>query len=172
MMKEETQAARLINALKEKKRTIGFAESCTGGLCAAALVAIPGASEVFYGSIVSYDNSVKENLLSVPEAVLQTVGAVSAECAMAMARGARQKLGTSIAVSVTGIAGPGGGTPEKPVGTVYIGVDSARGTRAQKLSLGELGDRKAIRKQSVLEVLRTALEEIESEYPVYGGKIQ
>lgn len=161
-MNEEITAERLIGVLKDKNMTVGFAESCTGGLCAAEIVAVPGASEVFYGSIVSYDNSVKKNLLSVPEAVLETVGAVSAECAMAMARGAREQLGTSVAVSVTGIAGPGGGTPEKPVGTVYVGVDSVHGTHAKKLSLGSYGDRTAIRMQSVKEVLRAAFEEIQS----------
>ncbi|MBE6679428.1 MAG: CinA family protein [Ruminococcaceae bacterium] len=100
-------------------------------------------------------------MLFVEQTVLDTVGAVSEECALQMAHGARRQIGTDIAVSVTGIAGPGGGTPEKPVGLVYVGIASKRGVRAKKLLLGHLGDRTAIREESVCEMLRTALEEID-----------
>lgn len=151
-------AEQLVGALKEKGLTIGFAESCTGGLAAATVVSVAGASAVFYGGIVSYDNSVKEKLLFVPGEVLDSVGAVSKECAVQMAKGAREQLGTSIAVSVTGIAGPGGGTPEKPVGLVYIGISSEKGTSAVKFLLGEVGDRTAIRERSVCEMISMALD--------------
>lgn len=159
-MKNLEKAERLVKALCERKYTLSFAESCTGGLAAATVVSVAGASAVFYGGIVSYDNSVKENLLAVPHDVLATVGAVSAECAMQMAKGARAAIGTDIAVSVTGIAGPDGGTAEKPVGTVYLGVDSARGTRFIRLSLGDKGDRTAIREASVDAMLDAVLDEL------------
>ena len=129
----------LIEHLREKHLTLGFAESCTGGLAAAAVVAVPGASDVFCGSVVSYANEVKHDLLGVPDTVLESAGAVSAPCALQMARGALDALGCDIAVSVTGIAGPGGGTEKKPVGTVYIAVASECGARGVRLSLGEAG---------------------------------
>lgn len=160
MMELIQKAEALVKAFREKNKTLSFAESCTGGLAAATVVSVPGASAVFYGGIVSYDNSVKENLLSVGRDVLATVGAVSAECAMQMAAGARTAIGTDIAVSVTGIAGPGGGTPEKPVGTVYLGIASPRGTRVLRLALGEVGDRTAIREASVSAMLDAAAEEL------------
>ena len=153
-------AKQLVEALKSKKLTISFAESCTGGLASATVVSVAGASEVFYGAVVSYDNSVKEKMLFVPDEVLCNLGAVSEECACQMARGAREQLGTSIAISVTGIAGPGGGTAEKPVGLVYIGVASSRGAHAKKLLLGDKGDRNAIREASVTEMLKNAINEI------------
>lgn len=159
-MDKNKLAETVVSTFRDKKCTLSFAESCTGGLCAATVVSVAGASEIFYGGVVSYDNSVKQNLLFVEKEVLDTVGAVSKECAMQMAKGARKQLCTDIAVSVTGIAGPGGGTAEKPVGLVYIGVDSKRGTRAKKLLLGDKGDRTAIREASVCEMLATALEEI------------
>lgn len=159
-MKHLEKAESLVKAFREKKVTLSFAESCTGGLAAATVVSVPGASAVFYGGIVSYDNSVKENLLGVSRTVLETAGAVSAECAMQMAKGARTELGTDIAVSVTGIAGPGGGSAEKPVGTVYLGIDSACGTRYVKLALGACGDRTAIREASVGAMLDAAAEEL------------
>ena len=154
-------AAEVVNACRSKGLKLSFAESCTGGLCAASIVSVAGASEVFYGSIVSYDNSVKEKLLSVPSDILESVGAVSEECAFAMANGAREQMQTDIAVSVTGIAGPGGGTAQKPVGLVYVGVSSARGTFVKKLMLSECGDRTAIRERSVCEMLCLVLEEVE-----------
>lgn len=160
MMQNTKKAEALVKAFGEQKKTLSFAESCTGGLAAATVVSVAGASAVFYGSVVSYDNSVKENLLSVSSDVLATVGAVSAECAMQMAKGARAAIGTDVSVSVTGIAGPGGGTPEKPVGTVYLGIDSPRGTRFLRLALGEVGDRTAIREASVGAMLDAAAEEL------------
>lgn len=160
-METETLVKELIRIYADKKYTLCFAESCTGGLAAASVVALPGASEIFYGSIVSYDNSVKRRLLGVPRTLLEIYGAVSEKCAMQMAKGAREAMGTDVAVSVTGIAGPGGGSAEKPIGLVYIGVDSVHGTRVTKHLLGEVGDRTAIREHSVREMLSVAIAELD-----------
>lgn len=122
----------------ERELTIGAAESCTGGLVGKLLTDRPGSSGYFLGSIVCYANSAKEKLLGVPAETLATHGAVSPETAAAMATGARAALGCDFAVSVTGIAGPGGGTPEKPVGLIYMGVagrDSAPATYVTNLPL-------------------------------------
>lgn len=154
--KRNVTADALIAHLREAGLTLGFAESCTGGLAAAAIVAVPGASEVFLGSVVSYANAVKRELLGVPQTVLESAGAVSAPCALQMARGAREALGCDLAVSVTGIAGPGGGSEKKPVGTVYIAVASACGARGVRLSLGAAGDRQQIRLFAVEAMLRLA----------------
>jgi PncC family amidohydrolase len=110
----------LFDALSRERLSIATAESCTGGLVSHRITTIPGSSAYFLGGIVAYSNAVKMSLLAVPQEVLDRVGAVSAECALAMARGARQRIGTDIGVSTTGIAGPGGATPTKPVGLVYI----------------------------------------------------
>ncbi len=159
-MNNEVFAAEVVAAFKERGYTLAFAESCTGGLAAATVVSVPGASRVFFGSVVSYDNSVKNKLLFVEQNILDTVGAVSEECASQMALGAREQIGTDVAISVTGIAGPGGGTKEKPVGLVYIGVASKRGAYAKKLLLGDKGDRTAIRNASVAEMLKAVLDEL------------
>lgn len=111
----------LLTLLKNCSGRISTAESCTGGLVAAALTDIPGISEVFAGGVVAYENEVKNRLLDVPMSVFETVGAVSEECARFMAAGAAAACQTDFAVSTTGIAGPGGGVPGKPVGTVCIG---------------------------------------------------
>jgi nicotinamide-nucleotide amidase len=111
----------LLTLLRERNGKLASAESCTGGLVAAAFTDIPGISEVFQGSVVAYDNSVKMQLLQVPEAVLIKFGAVSEECAGFMASGAAKAAGANYAVSTTGIAGPSGAVPGKPVGTVCIG---------------------------------------------------
>ena len=108
--------------LTEKGLTLGTAESCTGGMVAASIVDVPGTSQVFRGGVVAYDNAVKRDVLHVPAETLERFGAVSSETAEAMARGAAAALGADCVISTTGIAGPGGGTPEKPVGLVYVGV--------------------------------------------------
>ena len=151
-------ALKLVELLKEKNLKIGFAESCTGGLISAGVVDIPGASEVFYGSIVSYDNSVKENCLKVSEEILQTKGAVSFECAKMMAEGARKALNVDIAISVTGVAGPGGGTPEKPVGTVFIGFADKNGS--ESVVTFSKGDRSEIRKVTCYKAYKYALSKL------------
>ena len=151
-------AARLKKAACAAHLTVATAESCTGGLIAGAITAVPGSSECFYGGIVSYDNSVKQNVLGVPGSVLKTVGAVSEACARAMAEGSRRLIGTDLAVSVTGIAGPDGGSAEKPVGTVFVGVAGKDGVTAHALRLR--GDRTWIRTLSTsnaLNLLRLAM---------------
>jgi nicotinamide-nucleotide amidase len=112
----------IVKKAAEKKASYGFAESCTGGLLSHRITAVPGSSQNFFGSVVSYDSSVKVKLLDVPAATIDRFGVVSTETAEAMAQGLAKRLGTSIAVSTTGIAGPSGGTEETPVGTVCIGV--------------------------------------------------
>lgn len=113
---------RVIEQLQARGWTLGFAESCTGGQLSAQAVNEPGVSSIYQGCIVSYSNAVKRNVLGVPESTLKTLGAVSSPVALHMAIGAREVLNTHVALSVTGIAGPAGGTPEKPVGLVYIAV--------------------------------------------------
>ena len=125
----------LLLTLCEKKLTFASAESCTGGLIGKRMTDLAGASEVYFGSIISYANEIKENLLGVPHEILEKHGAVSPETAAHMARGARERLGVDIAVSTTGIAGPGGGTDEKPVGLVYVGVSSRLGESVTKLNI-------------------------------------
>ena len=136
---------------------IGFAESLTGGLISSVIVGVPGASRCFEGSVVSYSNEVKIRVLGVDEDVIANHGAVSELCAKQMATGTRELLGTDIAVSVTGIAGPTGGSEEKPVGTVYIGF-SGMSMNFAKLYRFQ-GDRESIREQTVLEALRTVLQQ-------------
>lgn len=120
--------------LKERGMTVGVAESCTGGFLASLFTSLPGASEYFYGGVVSYDNSVKMNVLGVSKEVLDTYGAVSQECAEQMAAGARRVLGTDYAIATTGIAGPNGGTAEKPAGTVWIAVATPEGITSKKFT--------------------------------------
>ena len=120
--------------LKERGMTVGVAESCTGGFLASLFTSLPGASEYFYGGVVSYDNSVKMNVLGVEKKVLDTYGAVSQECAQQMAAGARRVLGTDYAIATTGIAGPDGGTADKPAGTVWIAVATPDGTISKKFT--------------------------------------
>jgi nicotinamide-nucleotide amidase len=138
--------------------TLATAESCTGGLVAARLTSIPGSSDVVLGGVVAYANAVKEAELGVPPEVLERHGAVSAETAAAMARGVRQRLGADVAVSVTGVAGPDGGTAEKPVGLVYVHAEGPDGGLGRELSFP--GDRASIRARSVvvaLHLVRTLL---------------
>ncbi len=115
-------------------KTVSTAESCTGGLVASLLTSVPGASGYYLGSVVSYANSVKENVLGVPAKVIDTYGAVSPQCAAAMAEGVRRLTGSDYSVATTGIAGPGGGSEEKPVGLVWVGISSDKGTRTVKFS--------------------------------------
>jgi nicotinamide-nucleotide amidase len=129
----------VLTRAKEKKLTIALAESCTGGLTASRLTDIPGSSDVFLGSIVSYANSAKENLLAVPTELIAKHGAVSEEVVKVMAREARLRFGSDLSVAFSGIAGPDGGTKEKPVGTVAIATSSAHGEQSATLLLK--GDR-------------------------------
>ena len=138
--------AHVLELCRARGLTLATAESCTGGLVAARLTSVPGSSDVFVGSVVAYANEVKEHELGVPPATLAKRGAVSRETAAAMAEGVRERLGADVAVSVTGVAGPGGGTPEKPVGLVYLHALSPDGERAQRFELP--GDREAIRQRA------------------------
>ena len=121
-MNGEEAARRAAAALRAKSWRLATAESCTGGMVGMLLTSVPGVSAVYAGGVIAYANAVKEALLEVPEAVLKNHGAVSRECAEAMARGAAARLQTDCAVSTTGIAGPDGGSAEKPVGMVCFGI--------------------------------------------------
>lgn len=118
--------------LKEKGRTVSAAESCTGGMISQLLASVPGASEYYLGSVTSYANSVKENVLGVPAETIEKNGAVSSECVARMAEGVRKLTGSDYSIATSGIAGPGGGSEDKPVGLVWVGVSSASGTRTCK----------------------------------------
>ena len=150
-----SKASELVTISKFEEITIGFAESLTGGLISSSVVAVPGASAVFKGSVVSYTNEVKEGVLGVPASIISAYTEVSAECAKAMAEGARDVLGVDLAISVTGIAGPTGDLPGKPVGTVYMGYCFR--DIAGSLRLNFDGDRDTIRTCTVLEALNKAI---------------
>jgi nicotinamide-nucleotide amidase len=140
------------------KHTIAVAESCTGGLLGARLTAIPGSSDVVLGGVIAYHNDVKRELLGVSEDDLIAHGAVSEQVVRQMAVGARQRFGSTLSMAITGVAGPGGGTPEKPVGTVWIATALDEATATRRLSL--IGDRDEIRRravQAVLEMTRRRL---------------
>lgn len=155
----------LVQKLQEAHKTVAFAESCTGGLIAKRLTDVPGASEVFGYGFVTYANGAKMRLLGVSEETLETHGAVSPETAREMAEGARRVSGADIAVAVTGIAGPGGGTAEKPVGLVYMGVATEQGVRTHKLTLGghKGADRAYIRTLTATHAFKAALDILRSE---------
>lgn len=144
--------------LRDRGEMLGTAESCTGGLIGARLTAVPGSSEWYAGGVVSYSNAAKESALGVPAVLIERHGAVSGEVAGAMAAGARDRLGCAWSIAVTGVAGPGGGTPEKPVGLVYVAVGGPDGTQVRELRLH--GDRERIRMRSstiAMHLLRSAL---------------
>ncbi|MDD2705022.1 MAG: CinA family protein [Acidocella sp.] len=145
-------AASLVALFKAKGLTIATAESCTGGLIAAAITAVPGASAVLTHGFVTYANTAKTAMLGVPAALIEEMGAVSEEVARCMADGARARSGADFTVSVTGIAGPDGGTAETPVGTVWFGLAGPHGTTTYHHIFQ--GDRSAIRAQSVDYALR------------------
>jgi nicotinamide-nucleotide amidase len=148
----------VLQAAREAGLTIAAAESCTGGLVSARLTSVAGSSDVFRGGIVAYENDVKLEQLAVPEEILVAHGAVSAEAAAAMAAGARAALGSDVAIAVTGIAGPGGGTPEKPVGLVFLHTSSPFGEHPSELRLH--GGREQIRRRAAtaaLHLVRRAL---------------
>ncbi len=131
----------------EKKQTFAVAESCTGGLFASIVTSIPGSSNYFYGGIVAYHNLIKEGILDVENELLEKRGAVSAETAMSMSKNIRKKMGTDWGVSITGIAGPNGGTKEKPVGLVYIGLIGPGAESVEKCNF--FGDRRTIQERAV-----------------------
>jgi nicotinamide-nucleotide amidase len=148
----------VVRRLTERKKTLSLAESCTGGNIAHRITNVPGASEVFLGGVVSYANRAKENFLGVRAETLQRHGAVSEAVAREMAAGAREKFGADFALAVTGIAGPGGGTPEKPVGTVFVALASASGVEViRQLNPWDRATFKEVTATQVLEQLRNQL---------------
>ena len=144
--------------LSERDQTLGCAESCTGGLLSAKLVAFPGISQIFNGSIVAYSNRIKHLMLGVPESVLRTNGAVSSVVAVKMAVGAKKVLGSDWALSITGIAGPSGGSRSKPVGLVYFAVV---GPGVELWDVQQFkGERVEVQKQSAEHALQLLWQEL------------
>ncbi|WP_058270408.1 CinA family protein [Olsenella massiliensis] len=162
---EEALARRVVRAARSRGVTVGCAESCTGGLVCGALTSVPGSSAALVGGVVSYATSVKARVLGVAQDVLSDParGAVSAPCAAQMAEGVTRVVGSDFGVSVTGIAGPDGAEPGRPVGTVWFGVHGPDGTRCvlERFS----GDRASVRRQAVRRALRLLCEEIEGARP-------
>jgi nicotinamide-nucleotide amidase len=154
----------VLDLCRERGLTLGTAESCTGGMVAERITSVAGSSEVFAGAVVAYSDEVKARELGVPQEVLERHGAVSAETAAAMAAGARNRLGVDVAVAVTGIAGPGGGTEEKPVGLVFLHAEGPDGARGRDFVFP--GDRASIRRRATvtaLHLLRRLLEQTRDE---------
>jgi nicotinamide-nucleotide amidase len=156
---DETLPSVVIDRLVERGRTLAVAESCTGGMMAEMLTDVPGSSQAFQGGIVAYDNRVKQQLLGVPADVLDRDGAVSEQTAIAMAKGVRERLATDYGVGITGIAGPGGGTPEKPVGLVFVAVADAADTAVYRLQLR--GSRAQIRLRTCKQAFWRLLQHIQ-----------
>ena len=149
-------AASLGRVLQARNLRVATAESCTAGWIAKALTDVAGSSQWFEGGIVAYSNAAKSSLLGVPAGLIAAHGAVSEPVVRAMAEGARARLGVALAVAISGIAGPDGGTPDKPVGTVWLAWANGRQTTAAREQLG--GDREAVRRQSVALALRRLIE--------------
>jgi PncC family amidohydrolase len=157
-------AERLGASLSGEENTLVIAESCTGGVLCAAITEIPGSSRYFLGGMVAYHNAIKTREIGVPEEQILSEGAVSEAVAISMAEGVRRRFRGDIGVGVTGIAGPGGGTTEKPVGTVCLGIsaDGVRFSGSRRFN----GDRKSVRSQAVV----WALEELLARFPRGRGK--
>ncbi len=143
-------------ALKRRQWTIATAESCTGGLIGHVLTEIAGSSAYYLGGMIAYSNAVKEHHLGVPRTTLETAGAVSEATALAMAQGVRERMQASVGVATTGIAGPGGGTPGKPVGLVFICVITPETTLSRRYVFD--GDRQANKQQTALRALELILD--------------
>lgn len=152
-------AERLQGVCLGRGLTVALAESCTGGLVAASLTEVAGSSGYFLGGVVAYANRAKEGLLGVPSTVLAAHGAVSAQVAKAMAQAARSRFGSDLAAAITGIAGPDGGTAEKPVGLVYVGLAREGGVEVRRLQLA--GDRPAVRASAARAALEWLVEAAE-----------
>lgn len=154
-----TLAEDLVAGLRKRGETVALAETTAGGLVTAALIAVPGASAVIPGSVVVYDNHPKMDLLGVPRDLLKTHGAVSPECAIAMAEGALRVFKTTWALAETGIAGPTSGTPDKPAGTVIAALAGATGTETQRWHFE--GDREEVMRQAANALLAWLLSAID-----------
>jgi PncC family amidohydrolase len=161
-------AERLQATCLERRLTVSLAESCTGGLVAAALTAVAGSSGYFQGGVVSYADEAKRELLGVDDAVLRAHGAVSAQVARAMATGARERFATDLAASVTGIAGPDGGSAAKPVGLTYVGVADGAGADVRRFVWS--GDRAGNRLESAVAVLELLLERLGADGETTAGE--
>lgn len=153
-------SAELVTKAGTQNKTIGTAESCTGGLIGAAITSAPGSSSVFRGGIISYHNDIKINHLNVSADALAKAGAVSEIVAKEMAAGCRESLGVDVAISVTGVAGPSGGSVEKPVGTVWVGIASANKVSAKKYHFKDMS-RNKVRDHTCLTALKTLLEALD-----------
>ena len=149
-------ARQLVSAGTDRGLTVSTAESCTAGMVAAAIADIPGASEVLRGGAVTYCDAIKHKVLGVSEETLRRYTAVSSQTAQEMAEGSRRLFDTDVAVSLTGYAGPGGGTAEDPAGTVYIGLSSSRGHQVRRFQCA--GTRNEVRRAAALEALRMLVE--------------
>jgi nicotinamide-nucleotide amidase len=155
---DDDLAAVVLERLRQAGERLAVAESCTGGLLGGRLTAVPGASDVFAGGVIAYDDAVKRALLDVPAAVLERHGAVSEETVSAMAQGAQRRFGVACALAVTGIAGPSGGTPDKPVGTVWLAARRGETTRAvRRVFPGPRDNVRARSAQAALDLLRLTL---------------
>ena len=159
--KDDTLESAIGEILKATGKTLSTAESCTGGMISSLITSVPGSSEYFLGSVTSYANSVKENVLGVPSKIIEEYGAVSSECVSAMAEGVRRLTGSDYSVATSGIAGPGGGSDQKPVGTVWIGVSSHMGT--ETFSLRFNSDRKRNIERFSSSALHILLKKIKNE---------
>ncbi len=157
----EALAARVVAANQAAGRMISLAESCTGGLVSAAITGVPGSSDVFAAGFVTYGDDIKKTVLGVSGDAIETFGAVSAACAWAMAKGALNKSGADIAVAITGIAGPGGGSASKPVGTVIFAralrMDAPDAIYTKQLAFDAALGREGIRRQAVAVALELLL---------------
>lgn len=158
MMETQTPEHDIYERLVALGATIASAESCSGGLAAHRITNVAGSSSVYLGGFVTYSNDAKAKFLAVPESMLETHGAVSEPVARAMAEGARNALSADYGFGVTGIAGPGGGTAEKPVGLVYMAVSGPDGTRVAEHHFE--GDRESIKTQTAQAVLEMVVEEL------------
>lgn len=159
--KDDTLESAVGDLLKAYGKTLSTAESCTGGMISSLITSVPGSSEYFLGSVTSYANGVKENVLGVPAEIIAEHGAVSSECVAAMAEGVRRITSSDYSVATSGIAGPGGGSEEKPVGTVWIGVSSVSGTETFRLKFNS--DRKRNIERFSSSALHILLNKIKKE---------
>ncbi|WP_347710386.1 nicotinamide-nucleotide amidohydrolase family protein [Ancylobacter sp. WKF20] len=159
------EAIRVLDLCRARRLTVATAESCTGGLVAGALTEIAGSSDVVDRGLVTYSNTAKEQMLGVSPATLDAHGAVSAQTAREMVTGLLRVAGTSLGVSITGIAGPGGGSAQKPVGLVYFAAASAGGRRIERREVFAGQDRAGVRRLSVLTAL-AMLAELAAQEPV------
>lgn len=149
----QSEVVGTVSVLRDNVLTVGFAESCTGGLLSSYFTELAGVSDVFMGSVISYDNKVKQKFLNVSAETLKANGAVSSQTAQEMAEGALKALEVSVAVSITGIAGPSGGSQTKPVGTVFIAVAGLK-SETQTFEHHFNGDRKSVQLQSGIEAVK------------------